>query len=122
MTYLFNLDKRKFRQTILTQNGSDQVPFFVSLFLNIRKLNESGKVKKNNINHARRFTDVVRFINDLNVFNDSGYLEKSLQETCLSEVVRKNQQFSKNKGLFLDLIIHKFVTIYLNLFIKIDWD
>ena len=64
-----------FRQKIGIPMGSDPAPFMANLFLYHFESKWLKELKKKNLNHARKFSNTFRFIDDLNAMNDGGLLK-----------------------------------------------
>ena len=100
----FTCGGQLFRQKIGIPMGSDPAPFMANLFLYHFESKWLKELKKKNLNHARKFSNTFRFIDDLNAMNDGGLFENHFHEIYPPELELKKEH-GNDHASFLDLSI-----------------
>ena len=85
--------------------GSDPAPFMANLFLYHYENEFVSKLRKTDIQRARRFGNVFRFIDDLNAINDGGEFERCYKDIYPPELELKKENIGHDNATFLDLDI-----------------
>ena len=93
------------RQIIGIPMGSDPAPFFANLFLYHYERKWMLKLKQKDLQRARRYGNVFRFIDDLNAMNDMGEFAANFHKIYPSELELTKENQSDKKASFLDLDI-----------------
>ena len=101
----FRFGNKIFRQKIGIPMGSDPAPFFANLFLYFYENRWIRQLKKQDIQKARRFSNIFRFIDDLVAINDNNEFENCFKEIYPSELELKKENIGYTSGSFLDLMI-----------------
>ena len=100
----FTLGNLLFKQVIGIPMGSDPAPFMANLFLYFYENKWLMKLKKQDLNKARKFGSTFRFIDDLCAINDGGLFEKHCKEIYPRELELKKEH-GGDRASFLDLDI-----------------
>ena len=116
----FTLGDKLFKQIIGIPMGADPAPFMANLFLYYYESKWVRKVKKENLQLARKFGNTFRLIDDLCAVNDDGVFEKMFREIYPCEL-ELNKEHGGNEVSFLDLSISlKDRQFFISLFDKRD--
>ena len=86
--------------------GSDPAPFMANLFLFYYENKYLMHLKKINIPRARRFSNIFRFIDDLNAINDGEEFSRTYHEIYPPELDLKKENCVNTSASFLDLDIN----------------
>ena len=98
----FTLGNKVFRQVIGIPMGSDPAPFMANLFLYHYESTWIKKLKKSDLQKARRFSNTFRFIDDLLTINDDNLFSQNFTDIYLEELTL-NLESSGVSVNFLDL-------------------
>ena len=98
----FTLGDKVFQQIIGIPMGSDPAPFMANLFLYYYESRWIKKLKKKDLNIARKFGNTFRFIDDLMAINDNGEFERNIHDIYPSELELKKEHGGDHVS-FLDL-------------------
>jgi hypothetical protein len=102
----FRVGNSIFRQKIGIPMGSDPAPFFANLFLHSYESKWIKSISRNNLQLARSFNYIFRYIDDLNALNDNNQFARYHKDIYPPELVLKKENPSHNKtATFLDLNI-----------------
>jgi len=101
----FKVGKDVFQQVIGIPMGTDPAPFMANLFLYYYERNYINELKKTNVDDARLFCNVFRFIDDLCAINDGGLFDKHHKSIYPPEMELKKENVAFNEASFLDLDI-----------------
>ena len=102
----FTLGNKIFKQVIGIPMGSDPAPFMANLFLYHYESKWLKKLKKENLQKARKFSNTFRFIDDLLTINDDQEFLQAMND-IYPEELQLNLEHSGNNVSFLDLSITK---------------
>ena len=110
ITYLldncyFQVGNSVFKQNIGIPMGSDPAPFMANLFLYFYENQFITELKKSDLQRARRFGNVFRFIDDLNAINDGGEFDRCYKDIYPLELELKKENNGNSHASFLDLEI-----------------
>ena len=83
--------------------GSDSVPFFANLFLFFYESRWLKSIKNTNYGVARKFGNILRFIDDLIAISDGNESENHYNEIYPSKLILKKENTSHTGTTFLDL-------------------
>ena len=98
----FCFGNKVFRQVIGIPMGSDPAPFMANLFLYHYESTWIKKLKKNDLQMARRFSNTFRFIDDLLTINDDNLFSENFKDIYPEELTL-NLESSGSSVNFLDL-------------------
>ena len=101
----FKFGDKLFRQDIGIPMGSDPSPFFANLFLYHYESSWLKSIKKTNNTLARKFGNVVRYINDLLPLIDGQSFESFHHEIYPEELQLNKENVDNTETNFLDLHI-----------------
>ena len=98
----FTFGNKVFRQVIGIPMGSDPAPFMANLFLYHYESLWIKKLKKDDLQKARRFSNTFRFIDDLLTINDDNLFSKNFDKIYPIELQLNLESTGTNVN-FLDL-------------------
>ena len=101
----FTVGTKIVRQIIGIPMGSDPAPFFANLFLYYYENQWVDKIKKVDINRARKYSKIFRFIDDLGAINDDGEFGSHFNEIYPPEMELTRENTTLTEASFLDLDI-----------------
>ena len=99
----FTIGNNVFRQCIGIPMGSDPAPFFANLFLYYYENKWLNKLRKTDLQKARKFTNTFRFIDDLGSINDGGEFGRRYSEIYPPEMELGKENEGTMHASFLDL-------------------
>ena len=99
----FQVGSKIFHQVIGIPMGSDLAPFLANLFLSFYESRWLKSVKNTNYGVARKFGNILRFIDDLIAIKDGNEFENHYNEIYPSELILKKENTSHTETTFLDL-------------------
>ena len=102
----FTFGSKIFRQIIGIPMGSDPAPFMANLFLYHFESKWIRKLKKENLQVARKFANTFRFIDDLLTVNDDNLFQQNFKDIYPAEL-QLNLESTGNEVSFLDLHLTK---------------
>ena len=101
----FKMGSKIFRQVIGIPMGSDPAPFMANLYLFHYENIFMRNLKKEDIQKARRFGNVFRFIDDLCAINDNGLFEEYYKDIYPKDLILTKENQGNKHASFLDLDI-----------------
>ena len=102
----FSVGNSIFKQVVGIPMGSDPAPFMANLFLYYYESKFLKQYKVNNMNKAKKFNHVFRFIDDLCAVNDDGEFENNITNIYPEELELKKENAGYEQASFLDLNIN----------------
>ena len=100
---IFQVGSKIIRQVIGILMGSDPAPFFANLFLFFYESRQLKFIKNTSYGVARKFGNILRFIDYLIAINDRNKFENHYNEIYPPELILKKGNTSHTETTFLDL-------------------
>ena len=98
----FQVGSKIFHQVTGIPMGSDLAPFLANLFLSFYESRWLKSVKNTNYGVARKFGNILRFIDDLIAIKDGNEFENHYNEIYPSELILKKENTSHIETTFQD--------------------